>query len=81
MNDEARELAGRAALVTGASSGIGQAVARKLASMGAPVAVTARRADVLDTLVDEIHAAGGRALAVAGDVRDEEHAAGAVLRT
>jgi len=75
------ELAGRAALVTGASSGMGVAIARKLASLGAPVTVTARREDLLATLVEEIRAAGGRAQAVGGDVRDEAHAEEAVRRT
>lgn len=75
------ELEGRAALITGASSGIGQQVARTLASLGAPVTITARRAEPLEALVDEIRSAGGRAEAVVGDVRDEDHAAEAVART
>ena len=75
------ELAGRPALVTGASSGMGRAIAKRLAGLGAPVAVTARRADLLATTLAEIRAAGGTAIAVVGDVRDEAHAAEAVRRT
>lgn len=59
------------ALVTGASSGIGRAAARLFASEGARVVVTARRQDELDRLAAEIAAAGGEALAIAGDIRDE----------
>jgi NADP-dependent 3-hydroxy acid dehydrogenase YdfG len=55
-------LAGRIAVVTGASSGIGVATARKLAAQGAAVALLARRKERLDALAADIHAAGGRAL-------------------
>jgi len=61
-------LSGKTALVTGASAGIGRAVALALARAGAAVAVCARRQERLDGLVAEIAAQGGRALAVAGDV-------------
>ena len=63
-------LAGRVAIVTGASSGIGEATAFRLATLGAKVAVAARRSERLDALVDRISAAGGTALAVALDVTD-----------
>ena len=65
------ELAGRTALVTGASSGLGANFARALAESGATVVVAARRADRLATLVAEIRAQGGQAHAVAMDVADE----------
>lgn len=67
MSDEL-PLTGRVALVTGASAGIGKETARTLARAGAAVAVTARRQDRLDALVDEIEAGGGRAVAFAADV-------------
>ena len=63
---------GKVALVTGASAGIGAAVARKLAEGGLKVVLTARRANRLDALADEIRCAGGEALAVQGDLRHEE---------
>lgn len=74
-------VAGRVALVTGASSGIGEAAALALAAAGARVVVSARRADRLDDLVRRIEAGGGSALAVPGDVADEAVATAAVTRT
>ena len=71
-------LAGTAALVTGASSGIGEQTAVTLAGLGADVAVAARRVDRLDALVKRIDEAGGRALAVEADVTDEDQARAAV---
>lgn len=64
-------LQSKVALVTGASSGIGSAIARTLAANGAAVVVAARRRPLLDELVDEIEANGGSALAVELDVTDE----------
>lgn len=69
------------ALVTGASSGIGDATARMLAERGATVAVVARRMERLKTLAKEIDAAGGRALAIEADVTEREQAESAVSRT
>jgi NAD(P)-dependent dehydrogenase (short-subunit alcohol dehydrogenase family) len=65
------KLAGKTALVTGASSGIGEATARLFAREGARVVVTARRAGPLEALVAEIQRDGGEAVAVPGDIRDE----------
>jgi NADP-dependent 3-hydroxy acid dehydrogenase YdfG len=77
----AKNLTGRVALVTGASSGIGEAAALALAAAGATIAVSARRADRLDALVAKITAAGGKALALPGDVSDEATATRAVTET
>jgi NADP-dependent 3-hydroxy acid dehydrogenase YdfG len=74
-------LDGTVALVTGASSGIGAATARALASEGAAVALAARRKDRLDDLAADIGAAGGRALVLETDVTDQQQAIDAVGRT
>ncbi len=63
-------LKGKVALVTGASQGIGRATSLSLAAAGASVAVAARNVEKLGTLVSEIQAAGGEALAVPMDVSD-----------
>jgi NADP-dependent 3-hydroxy acid dehydrogenase YdfG len=74
-------LSGTVALVTGASSGIGEATAKRLAAEGAAVAVAARRMDRLERLVEEIDDAGGRALAIEADVTDRAQAEALVERT
>jgi NADP-dependent 3-hydroxy acid dehydrogenase YdfG len=71
----------KVALVTGASSGIGEAVALTLAGAGAKVAVCARRASPLAELVARIAGQGGDAIAVPSDIAVEEEAAGAVAKT
>ena len=68
----------KVAIVTGASSGIGRATAMLFAREGASVVVAGRRRDALDRLVDEIVGSGGRAVAVAGDVREDAHASALV---
>ena len=65
-------LSGKVAIVTGASSGIGRATAKLFAQEGASLVVAARGQAGLDSLVAEIEEAGGQAVALAGDVRDEQ---------
>jgi NADP-dependent 3-hydroxy acid dehydrogenase YdfG len=77
----AGELDGTVALVTGASSGIGEATARALAARGATVALVARRRDRLETLAAEIKEQDGSALIIPADVTQQEQAEAAVQRT
>jgi 3-oxoacyl-[acyl-carrier protein] reductase len=71
-------LNGKIALVTGASQGIGEAIARRFASEGAVALCAARSADKLSTLVGSIEAAGGKARAIALDVSDPASIAAAI---
>lgn len=64
--------------ITGASSGIGRSLARRIADEGHAVAVIARRRDLLDSLVSEIEQSGGKALAIGCDVTDRERVFDAV---
>src|SRR5215471_9459344 len=66
------KLEGASALVSGAGRGIGRAVALALAKQGVLVTAFARTQAELDALVAEIKGAGGRAIAVAGDVRERK---------
>lgn len=66
------ELNQRVALVTGASQGIGKAIAAKLAQEGASVVLTARGEERLNQVVSEIQAAGGKAIGIAADVSKKE---------
>jgi NADP-dependent 3-hydroxy acid dehydrogenase YdfG len=75
------ELDGTVALVTGASSGIGEATAVALAAQGAAVAVAARRKERLDELVSRISDSGGKALALETDVTSQDEARAAVEQT
>lgn len=72
---------GLPALVTGASSGIGRAIALELARRGCRVAVLARTESALEELAEEMRAAGGEPLVVSADVQQEEQVAAAVART
>jgi len=65
------KLAGKVAIISGASSGIGQASARDLAREGARLVLSARRRERLDALIEEIRALGSDAIAVIGDASDE----------
>ncbi|ORB31825.1 SDR family oxidoreductase [Mycolicibacterium parafortuitum] len=71
----------RPALVAGASSGIGEATAIRLARNGFPVALGARRVEKLEEIVGRIRADGGEAMAVALDVTDPDSVKGAVEQT
>lgn len=73
MNN-AEKLNGTVALITGASSGIGQATAIRLANLGASVALVARRQDRLESLANRIAAADGSALVIAADITDNHEA-------
>ena len=74
----ASSLAGKVAVVTGASSGIGWALAKELAAEGCRVGLIARRAEPLQALAAEIAAAGGKAVPAAADVGRREQVAAAV---
>jgi NADP-dependent 3-hydroxy acid dehydrogenase YdfG len=76
-----QELKDTVALVTGASSGIGEATALVLAEHGASVAIAARRADRLESLAGQIRDAGGTALVLETDVGSQEDAEQAVEQT
>jgi NAD(P)-dependent dehydrogenase (short-subunit alcohol dehydrogenase family) len=69
-----KSLAGKVAIVTGASSGIGRASALLFAAEGASVVLAARRREVLEEVALEIERARGRAVALAGDIGDEAYA-------
>ena len=77
----AERLDGTVALVTGASSGIGEAAAKALAKQGAAVAVVARRGDRLQDLAKEIEGDGGKALVIEADITGQEQAASVVEQT
>jgi NADP-dependent 3-hydroxy acid dehydrogenase YdfG len=69
-NADGTNIAGKVVVITGASSGMGEAAARHLAERGAIVVLGARRVDRLKALVDEIAKRGGKALAIPTDVTD-----------
>lgn len=63
---------GKVVVITGASSGLGEATARMLAAQGASVVLGARRVERIRALADELTSSGGKALAVAADVTDRD---------
>ncbi|MDK4202119.1 SDR family oxidoreductase, partial [Pseudomonas sp. HR1] len=65
-------ISGKVVVITGASSGLGEATARHLAALGARVVLAARRKDKLDALVTELTNAGGQAIAYQTDVTSQE---------
>ncbi|GAB7051882.1 SDR family oxidoreductase [Catenuloplanes indicus] len=75
MTDDSTGLAGRTAVVTGASRGIGLGIARRLIDRGANVVITARREDALAEAVAQL---GDRARGVAGKADDDDHRARAI---
>jgi len=81
VSEPARPLTGKVALVTGASSGIGEAIAVALAEAGAAVAIGARRKDRLEALTARLQDGGATVLPLDLDVTDEQACADAVRRT
>jgi NADP-dependent 3-hydroxy acid dehydrogenase YdfG len=72
------KLDAKVAVITGASSGIGEATAEALAAEGASVMIAARRRDRLEGLIERISGDGGKAVAVECDITDEEQAHGLI---
>lgn len=71
----------KVALITGASSGIGEAVARRLSSEGATVSLFARRGELLQKLLEELQCEGADGLCYAGDVTDDQATRNCVKQT
>ncbi|MGH9697041.1 MAG: SDR family NAD(P)-dependent oxidoreductase, partial [Bryobacteraceae bacterium] len=68
------DLKSKTAIVSGASTGIGRAIARALALEGVRVVAIARRKDLLEQLAQEVHAAGGAVIPVTQDIMEEDAA-------
>lgn len=71
-NPTGNNIEGKVVVITGASSGLGEATARHLSALGATVVLGARRVDRIEALAEELTRAGGKAVAVATDVTDHE---------
>ncbi len=76
-----RKLSGAVAIVTGAGSGLGAAIAQALAAEGAKCALAGRRREPLQAVADEVRAAGGEASVIPADVADEAQGAALVAET
>jgi NADP-dependent 3-hydroxy acid dehydrogenase YdfG len=72
MSNNIDGIAGKVVVITGASSGLGEATARLLSAQGASVVLGARRVERLQSLADELNGGGGKAVAVATDVTDSD---------
>lgn len=72
INIMSNNIHGKVVVITGASSGLGEATARLLSAQGATVVLGARRVDRLQSLADELNSSGGKALAITTDVTDYE---------
>lgn len=82
MSTDAKKLAGKVALVTGASRSIGAAIAKRLANDGAAVAITySSSPDKANEVIRTIEAAGGKAIAIKADAADEKAVRAAVQET
>ncbi|MFN7616168.1 MAG: SDR family NAD(P)-dependent oxidoreductase, partial [Pseudanabaena sp.] len=76
-----QKLAGKVAIITGASAGIGAATAIALAEEGAYVAIAARRTDKLNEVAQKIEASGGKVLQVVTDITDEVQVQNLIAKT
>lgn len=80
MPENPFDISGQAVIVTGASSGLGRIMARTYAEAGCDLVISARREAELNSLAEEVRAAGGRAAVEVHDVREPEHASAIVDR-
>jgi len=74
------DIKGKTVIITGASRGIGEAAARRMAADGARIVLAARSTDEIERIAEEIISAGGEAIAVACDVSDYDHVAALVAK-